>query len=129
MIEDGIIIIDGNKFYEKDLTIEQINMYRKKLNETTLTDYDIELLYKLSKSNSSNISRDNFTHIPLKDIFNNLPQDEITINNLMINNNNNNTNNNYKYNFNINTCKSTSARNYIILIIMIIFFLLFFLLL
>jgi hypothetical protein len=89
MIEHGEINIDGNKLYEKDLTINQINLYREKLNETTLTDYDINLLHQyVSRYNdiinfydAKIININDFKNVKLKDIFINSKED-ITIANL-----------------------------------------------
>ncbi len=84
-----VIYDEKNKFYtiknkkvmENNLSINRNNELRKIANVTTLTNDDIELLYKYAKLKNKNIQNKNqFLNEPLKIIF---PNNE-SINQLMV---------------------------------------------
>lgn len=69
-----------NKVDEKDLCITLINKLRDSADKTTLTNEDIEVLYKYyNKDGSKNMPRDKFESMELKNLFPNISGDQLKI--------------------------------------------------
>ena len=81
----GIFLMDGQKKFEKDMSIDEINTLKQSLKLTTLGEYDIELLKNLAhKEFGYKLSDLEFTKTPLKNIFVGMSDDNLTIGKLMI---------------------------------------------
>lgn len=65
--------------YEGDLSINKINELKEKGNKTTLTDHDIDMLYKFAGYKGG---KDEFQNTPLKDLFK-LNRNDLKMGNLM----------------------------------------------
>jgi hypothetical protein len=70
---------------EQDLTLAQSNQYRALANETSLTDYDIYMLYQyyIKKYKGTLLLRE-WVNTPLKQVWPDLPSDGFAITNLMV---------------------------------------------
>jgi hypothetical protein len=78
-----LYMVDNNKIYEYDTSINKNNEYRKLSDGTTLGNYDMGLLYQYAQLRFNNKdSYDIFLNKPLKEIFL-IPQNKLCINNLM----------------------------------------------
>ena len=76
--------ITNEEILEKDLSIDKINDLKSQANKTTLTDYDINVLYQFAKSGFNYTkSKDEFTGIPIKDIFKGLEDVQLKTNEIM----------------------------------------------
>jgi hypothetical protein len=79
----GFLNFSDNKVYEKNIGITKINELRESAEATTLTNYDIELLYSYAKKKFNyNNSKYAFLNTPLKDIY--INDKDPTISKLMI---------------------------------------------
>ena len=66
------------------MPISKINELKEKASKTTLTDYDINTLYQFAKSGFNYTkSKDEFTGIPIKDIFKGLKDVQLKTNEIM----------------------------------------------
>ena len=76
--------IGNQEIMEKDLSINKINEMKEQADKTTLTDYDINMLYQYAKKQFNYTkSKDEFTDIPIKQIFSGLEDAKLKTNELM----------------------------------------------
>ena len=76
--------IGNEEIFEKDISISKINSIKEQADKTTLTDYDINILYQFAKLQFNYTkSKDEFTNIPIKQIFKGLEDAKLMTNELM----------------------------------------------
>jgi hypothetical protein len=80
-----LYMVDNNKIYEIELSINENNKLRKLADITTLGNYDMNLLYRYAilKFNNKD-SYDKFLNEPIRNIFVTIPSNNLSINNLMV---------------------------------------------
>ncbi|QKF94379.1 hypothetical protein QKU48_gp0921 [Fadolivirus algeromassiliense] len=87
--DQGMFTIKGNSLlnifgfgntniYEKDISISKINDLKKQADMTTLTDYDINILYNFAKKEFNfNGLLDDFKTTNIKDVFKNIKDENL----------------------------------------------------
>jgi len=81
----GMFLIDGQQKFEKNMSIDEINTLKKSLKLTILGDYDIDLLKNLAQNEFGwTFTTQEFTKIPIKNIFIGASDDNLTIGKLMV---------------------------------------------
>lgn len=69
---------------EKDISIKKLNEMKEQADKTTLSDYDINMLYQFAKLQFKYTkSQEDFVHTPLKDLFPGLSHKKLKTNELM----------------------------------------------
>jgi len=78
------IIPQNKEIMEKDLTVDQINELKQKADKTTLTNYDIDILYQFAKMKFNYTgSKNEFTKIPIVQLFPGLHNSKLKTNEIM----------------------------------------------
>ena len=78
------IIPQNKEIMEKDLTVDQINELKQKADKTTLTNYDIDILYQFAKMKFNYTgSKSEFTKIPIVQLFPGLHNSKLKTNEIM----------------------------------------------
>ena len=78
------IIPQNKEIMEKDLTIGKINELKQKADKTTLTNYDIDILYQFAKMKFNYTgSKNEFTKIPIVQLFPGLHNSKLKTNEIM----------------------------------------------
>lgn len=84
---DGVLSIFGfgnSHVYEKDIGIQKINELKEKADQTTLTDYDINVLYDFAKLEFKfSGSKDEFLLTNIKNVFIGLKDDKLMMHKLI----------------------------------------------
>jgi len=80
-----LYMVDNNKIYEIELSINENNKLRKLADITTLGNYDTNLLYRYAILKFNNKDPyDKFLNVPIQNIFATIPKNNLSINNLMV---------------------------------------------
>ena len=75
--------LGNTHIYEKDSCVQQINELKQKADKTTLTDYDINVLYDFAKLEFKfSGSKDDFILTNIKDVFKGLKDDKLMMHKL-----------------------------------------------
>ena len=78
------IIPQNNEIMEKDMSIEKINELKQKADKTTLTNYDISMLYQFAKMKFNYTgSKSEFIKIPIVQLFPGLHNSKLKTNEIM----------------------------------------------
>ena len=76
--------LGNTHIFEKDCSINKINELRESSENTTLTKYDIDMLYEFAKLEFNYTKNENeFSNEPLKNVFTTLSSDKLMIHKLM----------------------------------------------